>query len=86
MSVQKPRVHHRKGRKRGRIFHLPRMLVRCACCEGKLEIFHDCPITGYLDADTLEINGVIATIEQWREILLPLLQMEVPEEKRVFFN
>lgn len=58
------RVSHRKsaGKK------CPRYLLRCGCCEQKLEIH-------YAD-DGLEIGGVNGAIDDWREILLPLLLIE----------
>lgn len=58
------RVHHRKARGRG----TPRYLLKCGCCDQQVEI--------YYDANTLEINGVIASLQNWREVLLPLLQPE----------
>jgi len=58
------RVYHKKasGNK------LPRYLLKCGCCDEKLEI--------YYDEDGLEINGVYGSIKDWQEILLPLLQIE----------
>jgi len=56
------RIYHRAGKgKRG-----PRYLIKCGCCENELEI--------YYDSESLEINGVMASLDNWREILLPLLQ------------
>ena len=43
-------------------------LLKCGCCDEKLEI--------YYDEEGLEINGVNGSIEDWREILLPLLRIE----------
>jgi len=56
-----PRVFHRssKGRRD------PRYLIKCGCCDKSVEI--------YYDNDSLEINGVNASIEDWQKILLPLL-------------
>jgi hypothetical protein len=56
------RVSHRKrvGTKSARY------LLKCGCCDERLEIEYD--------EDDLEINGVIGSIENWREILLPLLK------------
>ena len=56
------RVFHRKtvGRRD------PRYLIKCGCCDQRLEI--------YYGGDTLEINGVLGSIKNWREILLPLLR------------
>lgn len=58
------RVYHRKGERK----KTPRYLLKCACCEQKLEIY-------YAD-DGLEIGGVNGAIEDWRDILLPLLLIE----------
>jgi len=55
------RVYHRSGRgKRG-----PRYLVKCGCCDESLEI--------YYGDGTLEVNGVLGSVQDWREVLLPLL-------------
>ena len=59
------RVSHRAARRRGKGWVSPRYLLRCGCCDGKVEISYD--------DETLEINGVLGSIENWREILLPLL-------------
>ena len=58
------RVYHQKGRGK----RCPRYLLKCGCCEEKIEIH-------YAD-DGLEIGGVNGTIEDWREILLPLLLID----------
>jgi len=55
------RVYHMKGVGK----KSPRYLLRCGCCEQKLQVC-------YSD-DGLEIGGVNGTIDDWREILLPLL-------------
>jgi hypothetical protein len=44
---------------------MPRRLVKCGDCDAAVEI--------YYDETSLEINGVMGSIENWREILLPLL-------------
>jgi hypothetical protein len=56
------RVYHRKGTDK----KSPRYLLKCGCCDEKLEI--------YYSEDGLEIGGVNGAIEDWREILLPLLK------------
>lgn len=61
------RVSHRAQRKHGQGYISPRYLLRCGCCDGALEIHYG--------PDGLEINGVYGSIENWREILLPLLRM-----------
>jgi len=55
------RVYHKKERGK----RSPRYLLKCGCCQEKLQIY-------YAD-DGLEIGGVNGAIEDWREILLPLL-------------
>ncbi len=62
------RVFERKGR--GKLN--PRRLIKCGCCEQRLEI--------YYDDEGLEINGVCASIEEWREVLLPLLRVNPPRQ------
>jgi hypothetical protein len=44
------------------------MLIKCGCCDKRLEIYD---MDGFL-----EINGVCAPVESWREVLLPLLGAE----------
>lgn len=65
------RVYHRKesGKKS------PRYLLKCGCCEERVEI--------YYGDDGLEINGVNGSIENWRDILLPLLFIEKKGDKLV---
>lgn len=58
------RVYHRRGKGK----KSPRYLLKCGCCDQKLEI--------YYAEDGLEINGVNGAIEDWREILLPLLLVD----------
>ena len=58
------RVYHRKGAGK----RMPRYLLKCGCCDERVEI--------YYDEEGLEINGVNGSIEDWREVLLPLLQIE----------
>ena len=53
---------------------MPRYLFKCGCCDEKVEIHYD--KTG------LEINGVNGSIQNWREILLPLLGLQKEETKR----
>lgn len=57
------RIYHKKGPEK----KMPRYLLKCGCCDEKLEI--------YYDDEGLEINGVNGSIEDWREILLPLLRI-----------
>jgi len=57
----KLRVWYRKGK--GKI--CDRYLIKCGCCDNHVEI--------YYDDESLEINGVNANVNEWRNILLPLL-------------
>lgn len=61
------RVSHRAQRKRSQGHISPRYLLRCGCCDQAVQL--------YYGPDGLEINGVNGSIENWREILLPLLRM-----------
>ena len=65
------RVYHRKGKGK----KSPRYLLKCGCCEQKVEI--------YYGDDGLEINGVNGSIEDWRDILLPLLLIEKKGNKLI---
>ncbi|MEW6619653.1 MAG: hypothetical protein AB1422_10035 [bacterium] len=65
------RVYHKKGTGK----KTPRYLLKCGCCEQKFEIW-------YAD-DGLEVAGVNGTIEDWREILFPLLLIEQKNGKLI---
>jgi hypothetical protein len=67
------RVSHRAERKRGQGHISPRYLLRCGCCDRAVEI--------YYNTDGLEINGVNGSLENWREILLPLLGIKPPKKE-----
>jgi hypothetical protein len=58
------RVYHKKGEGK----KTARYLFKCGCCDQKLEI--------YYAEDGLEINGVNGAIQDWRDLLLPLLRIE----------
>ena len=58
------RTFHRKARGKKD----PRFLFKCGCCNGKVEV--------YYGGDSLEIDGVEGSIENWRELLMPLLEMK----------
>ena len=58
------RVYHKKGYGK----KSPRYLLKCGCFKEKVEI--------YYGDDGLEINGINGSIEDWRNILLPLLLIE----------
>ena len=53
---------------------MARLRIKCGCCDEQLDIYHS--------HNVLEINGVIGTTENWREILLPLLEWKPPATKR----
>ena len=55
------RVYHKKAKGK----KTARYLLKCGCCENKAEVWYD--------HEGLEIGGVHGSIEDWREILLPLL-------------
>jgi hypothetical protein len=57
------RVYHRRGRGK----KSARMLIKCGDCDNKFEIYYG------PDGEDLEIAGVLGSIGNWREILLPLL-------------
>ena len=54
----------RKGKKD------PRFLFKCGCCNRELEV--------YYGENSLEINGVMGSVENWRKLLIPLLEMKLP--------
>ena len=58
------RLRHRKAKGKKSASYA----LRCGCCNQSLEIH-------YSD-DGLEIGGVNGALEDWREILLPLLLIE----------
>ena len=60
-AVFRLRVFHRKASG----LKSPRCRVKCGCCDEQFEI--------YYHGDSLEINGVQASVENWREVLVPLL-------------
>lgn len=75
------RITRRKARRMGESRMVnPSILIRCGCCKERVVIFHKEP-TDPLDVnlDTLEINGVLGTIDQWRKIFLPLLGVKAPK-------
>jgi hypothetical protein len=61
----------RRGRRK---FKSSRLLVRCGCCDQSLEIYYDEKTTGNPHQDSLEINGVNGTVDQWRQVLSPFLK------------
>ena len=46
---------------------------KCGCCSEKVKI--------YYDKEGLEINGVNGSIKNWRELLLPLLDIKNTKSK-----
>lgn len=59
-----PRVYRRKARGK----KSARLLIKCGDCDQKFEIY--CRPEG----EDLEIAGVLASVDNWRRILLPLLK------------
>lgn len=66
----KLRVSRRQGR--GKLS--ARLRIKCGCCHKKVDIWHG--------PDALEINGVNASLGEWRRILLPLLWGRGPNLSR----
>jgi hypothetical protein len=54
----------------------PRLRIKCGCCDEQLVIYHD------EEGEDLEINGVFGSLENWREVLLPLLERKPSATKR----
>lgn len=70
--------HNEEGERRLRVYNskkLSRLLVKCSCCEEQVELFYELE-DKYAFGRVLEINGVIASVEEWKKVLLPLLEME----------
>jgi hypothetical protein len=67
------RVSHRKGHGK----RSPRLLIKCGDCENKIEIYYDPE-----DSSDLEIGGVLGSVGNWREILLPLLASAAKKRNR----
>ena len=55
----------------------PCLLVRCGCCDESVKIYYDDRPTRISHKDSLEINGVNGTVDQWRQVFLPLLKAKV---------
>jgi hypothetical protein len=62
-----PRIFHRKARGK----KSARLLIKCGDCPNKFEIYY-AP-----QGEDLEIAGVLASAENWRRILMPLLKKPV---------
>lgn len=68
--VYQPRVTHRATHKK----KLPRFRISCGCCPQQIEIYYSDP--DQPNHATIEINGVDGGVQDWRNILLPLLGFE----------
>ena len=45
------------------------VLVKCGCCDSKVELSSDCQPAGYRDLpDDLQINGVYANLVEWNKV------------------
>ena len=51
----------------------PSLRVKCGCCDEAVVIYFPEEPMNNPHMDTLEINGVMGTIDQRKQILLPLL-------------
>lgn len=68
------RITHRKGK----AMRAPSIRIKCGCCNESVVIFpNDGPITDP-HLDSININGVNGTIDQWRQVLCPMLGIEIP--------
>lgn len=70
----KLRLWHRKKKKVGRKIHSEGYTVKCGCCDEKIYI-------SLMNSGSLEIGGVLASKEEWRKLLLPLLEDEDVKHK-----
>lgn len=78
---QRMNVAAPEGGNKLRIYHstakpdkkLASVRIKCGCCTEQVIICHD--------AQTLEINGVIASIEEWNRVLGPLLARSRPNQQ-----
>jgi hypothetical protein len=68
------RIYHREGRGK----QSPRLLIKCGDCEEKFEIHYD------PNGRDIEIAGVFGSVENWREVLLPLLKR--PARKKLSYR
>jgi hypothetical protein len=59
-----PRVYRRKARGK----RSARLLIKCGDCRNKFEIYYG------PEGEDLEIAGILASVENWQKILLPLLK------------
>ena len=79
-AVSPLRVTVRKARRvSARRTIQPGIRVKCGCCNETVEIYHTNDRDGDPNLETLEINGVHGTIDQWRQVLLPLLDAKANE-------
>lgn len=66
------RVYRRKGRNKIG----PSIRIKCGCCDQAVVIYFAEERSSNPNNDTLEINGVIGTVSQWKKVLLPLLDVD----------
>ena len=52
----------------------PHVLIRCGCCDEQVRIFHD--------KSSMEINGVQGSLENWREVLYPMLFSDATKQRK----
>src|SRR3989304_7311138 len=64
------RVYHRKGTGK----KSPRYLLKCGCCDEKIEI--------YYGEDGLEIGGVNGAVEDWRGNFFSLLLIKQRKKEK----
>jgi hypothetical protein len=57
----------------------PSIRVKCGCCSESVVIHYEEKVARDPHRATLEINGVLGTLDQWRKIFEPLLEHGMPK-------
>lgn len=74
------RITRRKGRRTSlHTVKSPRIHIKCGCCTEVVDIYPDHEVATDTHSSTLEINGVMGTIDQWRKVFAPLLGFETSQ-------
>lgn len=67
----------------------PSLRVKCGCCSEAIEFHHILDLDhqcGTANSETIEIAGVLGTVDQWRQVLLPLLGIPIPESSEMHYQ
>lgn len=82
-SCAKLRIYHKDETKKKD----PYFVIKCGCCDNQVKLYYGKNINLQEDHNSyLEINGVLGSIDDWREILLPLLHIETTSTELETFN